>query len=150
MGYVPDGTVIAFVEVTMKHIRYNHPLSSSFNELFSEFDPFSRLLGHRFRDLVSGDSRLPADVFEADDHYVARFQLPGVPKSDVSVNLEPNGELVVSYEREQDSEVAKAGRRLTLPEDANAEEVKAKLEDGILTVTVGKAEVAKPRAITID
>ena len=71
-------------------------------------------------------------------------------RDDVSVNLEPNGELVVSYEREQDSEVAKAGRRLTLPEDANAEEVKAKLEDGILTVTVGKAEVAKPRAITID
>lgn len=134
----------------MKSIRYNHPLNHTFNELLTEFDPFSRLLGHRFRDLVNGDSRLAADLFEAEDSYIARFELPGVPKSDVRVNLEPQGELVVSYEREGESEVARAGRRLTLPDDANPEEVSAKLEDGILTVTVGKADVAKPRTITID
>ena len=145
----------------MKLIRYNHPLDQSINELanwfrepFTEFEPLSRVLGHRFRDLVSGDSRLAADLFDAGEAYVARFHLPGVAKDALKVNLEPNSELVVAFEREQSgdegTELARATRRLVLPEDANADGVKAKLEDGVLTVTIEKTEARKPRTIAID
>ena len=129
-------------------------MSDWFRDPFTEFEPFSRLLGHRFRDVVSGDSRLAVDLFDAGDSYGARFHLPGVLKEDVNVSLEPNAELVVSYEREQEGEgsplVARASRRVSLPDDANADAVSAKLEDGVLTVTVGKSDAAKPRSIEIS
>jgi HSP20 family protein len=149
------------IKPTMKLIRYHHPLNHTLNELSDwirdpsiDFQPFSQLLGHRFRDVVSGNSRLAVDLFDAGEHYGARFHLPGLSKEEVKVSLEPNSELIVSYERQQEGEesplVARASRRVALPEDADVDAVSAKLEDGVLTVTIGKSETTQPRAIEIS
>lgn len=146
----------------MKPIHYHHPLTHTLNELngwfrepFTDFEPFSRFLGHRFRDLVGDDSRLACDLFEDDEHYALRFHLPGIAKKDVRVSWEPSGELLVSYEREEkqgeedEALVARASRRVALPDGVDPESVTAKLTDGVLTVTVGKAPTLKPRTIEI-
>jgi HSP20 family protein len=98
-----------------------------------------------------------ADVSETEDAYVIRAELPGVSKDQVDVQLQDR-ELVISGEI-QDTENGKRRRssrrtgrfeyRTYLPSDINADQVRAELSDGILTVTVPKSEAAKPRKIEI-
>jgi HSP20 family protein len=98
-----------------------------------------------------------ADVSETEDAYVIRAELPGVSKDQVDVQLQDR-ELVISGEI-QDTENGKRRRssrrtgrfeyRTYLPSDIKADQVRAELSDGILTVTVPKSEAAKPRKIEI-
>uniref|UniRef100_M8CP06 Uncharacterized protein n=1 Tax=Aegilops tauschii TaxID=37682 RepID=M8CP06_AEGTA len=88
--------------------------------------------------------------------------LPGVKKEEVKVEVEDGNVLVVSGERTKEKEdkndkwhrversSGKFVRRFRLPEDAKVEEVKAGLENGVLTVTVPKAEVKKPEVKAIE
>jgi HSP20 family protein len=101
-----------------------------------------------------------ADLSETDDAYVVKAELPGVNKDQVNIQMQDR-ELVISGEvpeaesgngsrRHRSSR--RTGRfelRTYLPGDVNADAVTAQLSDGILTVTVPKSEVAKPRKIEI-
>jgi HSP20 family protein len=100
------------------------------------------------------------DVFEYADRYEFRFDVPGVAKSDLKVGLE-NGLLTVEGDRKapelpEDASArcerwtGKFSRSLTLPDNADATSIEAKLENGVLALTVKKAEQAKPRQITIS
>ncbi|MFF4745015.1 Hsp20/alpha crystallin family protein [Streptomyces chengbuensis] len=99
-----------------------------------------------------------ADVTETDDAIVVEIELPGVKSKDIDV--EANGqELVISgeiKEKERKGVLRRSTRRtgafeyrLRLPGDVDAEKVTAEMSAGVLTVTVPKAEVAKPRHIQI-
>jgi HSP20 family protein len=145
----------------MKLIRSN-PSSlarvSDFDEWFRH--PFAGLpsLGHFFSNLgevfpgVSGD-KLAVDVHEDKDNYFASFEVPGVKKEDVKIELN-NGLLTVSAEkREKDGDNESSyslTRSVSVPEGVNVEAIAAKLEDGILNVTLPKAEHRKPRTITLN
>ena len=127
-----------------------------FNDPFSELD---RWFEHAFGDtgrlaqyepLASRQFRL--DVYsDEDNHYVAA-ELPGFKKSDVSIDLH-NAVLTIRAERKEEvngkEHTHRFQRAVTVGDDVNAEKTKAKLEDGILTITLPKAEDRKPREITI-
>lgn len=131
---------------------------SDFDEWFRH--PFAGLpsLGHFFSNLgevfpgVSGD-RLAVDVHEDKDSYFASFEMPGVKKEDVKIELN-NGLLTVSAEkREKDGDSESSfslSRSVSVPDGVKNEAIAAKLEDGILTVTLPKAEHSKPRTITLN
>jgi len=101
-----------------------------------------------------------ADLSETDDAYVVKAELPGVHKDQVNVQLQDR-ELVISGEvaepedgnghrrRHSSRRTGKFELRTYLPSDVNADAVTAQLSDGVLTVTVPKAEAAKPRKIEI-
>ena len=102
-----------------------------------------------------------ADLSETDDAYVVRAELPGVHKDQVNIRLQDR-ELVISGEvaepedgnghRRRHHSSRRTGQfelRTYLPGDVNADAVTAQLSDGVLTVTVPKAEAAKPRKIEI-
>jgi len=99
-----------------------------------------------------------ADVTEADDAYRVEVDLPGVRRDDVDVEVSGQ-ELTVSGEiGERDREgvlrrsTRRTGRfeyRMLLPAEVNTEAVKAGMADGVLTITVPKAEAVKPRHIAI-
>lgn len=99
-----------------------------------------------------------ADVTETDDAYVAEVELPGVRKDDISVEL-AGQELVVGGEHRESGREGRALRRgrraggfeyrVMLPGKADPDKITAVLADGVLTVTVPKAENAKPRRIEI-
>jgi HSP20 family protein len=98
--------------------------------------------------------RLGADLFEDTEAYHLRVELPGVKKEDLRVELE-NAVLTVTYERRSgNKEGEQAGeqyaRSIQVPDGVAADKLSARLEDGILTVTMPKAEASKPRAITIE
>ena len=102
----------------------------------------------------------PVDVFEDENQVVLKADLPDVEQKDIEVKLE-NGTLTLKGERkfEQD-ENAKGYHRLersygqfvryfTLPDTVNPEGVKAEHKNGVLTVTLQKKEIAKPRMIHV-
>ena len=145
----------------MKIIRSN-PFSlgrvSDFEEWFRH--PLAGLpsLGQFFSNLgevfpgVTGD-KLAVDVHEDKDNYFASFEVPGVKKEDVKLELH-NGLLTVSAEKREKNGDAESSYSLTrsvsVPDGVNVDAIAAKLEDGILTVTLPKAEHRKPRTITLN
>ena len=100
------------------------------------------------------------DVHEDKDGYTVRVEVPGMKREDIVVSLQ-DGALVVSGERKEekiteDTEVhrqeryyGKFSRALTLPTAVAGDKVKAVYKDGILTVTLPKAEEAKPKQIDV-
>jgi HSP20 family protein len=104
-----------------------------------------------------------APAFEAKetpDAYVLKADLPGIAEADLDVSVH-NSVLTVAGKRE--AEQRKDGesyslyerqfgtftRSFQLPETADGERVEAKLEAGVLTLTIGKRVEAKPRKIAL-
>lgn len=99
-----------------------------------------------------------ADVSESDDAFTIDVELPGVSSEDI--NVEATGqELIVSGEsRERERKgvmrhsTRRAGRfeyRVMLPGELNTQGINAGLDDGVLTITVPKAEATRPRRVEI-
>jgi HSP20 family protein len=101
------------------------------------------------------------DVREDADNFVIRAELPGLKRDDISVSLQ-DGALVISGERtvekvedgvevhRQERYYGKFQRALSLPAPVAADKIKAQYKDGVLTVTLPKAEEAKPKQIDIS
>jgi HSP20 family protein len=100
------------------------------------------------------------DLVETDEHFVLRADLPGVPESDVSIEVEGNV-LTISGERKTEHEDKHEGyyrieratgafrRMLTLPEGVDADAVTATFDNGVLEVRIPKPAEAKPRRVQI-
>jgi HSP20 family protein len=100
----------------------------------------------------------PLDLYQDNDNVVAVVELPGMRKEDIEISLQ-DGTLSISGERKD--ETMKGGARterfsgkfrrsVTLPSRIDASQVKASYKDGVLTVTLPKAEEAKPKQIQIN
>ena len=96
--------------------------------------------------------QMATDVYEDADNFYARFEVPGVKKEDVKIELD-KGLLSVSVEKRENTDSGDQSQRVTrslsVPESVAADKVGAKLEDGVLTLTLPKQEDRKPRTITI-
>jgi HSP20 family protein len=98
------------------------------------------------------------DLEETDDSYVVEAELAGVKREDVNVELVGN-ELSITGEikeperrgtvRRQSRRTGRFAYRVSLPSHLEPEKVEAKLEGGILEVTVPKSERAQRRRIEI-
>jgi HSP20 family protein len=100
------------------------------------------------------------DVAEDKDGFRVRLELPGLKREDIDVALN-DGALVISGERKaeaaeegttvhlQERYYGKFSRTLTLPAAVATDKVKAAYRDGILTVTLPKAEEAKTKNIVV-
>ncbi|KAL6848223.1 hypothetical protein ACP4OV_022351 [Aristida adscensionis] len=112
-------------------------------------------------DTVSiSDSRI--EVPQTPEAHVFMADLPGVKEEEVKVEVEDGNVLVISGERSKEKEdkndtwhrVERSSgqfmRRFRLPENARVDQVKAGLENGVLTVTVPKAEMKKPEVKAIE
>jgi HSP20 family protein len=129
------------------------------DELNSFFElPFSASFG-RASQLFTGWS--PAlDLYESGDHLVAVVELAGMHKEDIDISLH-DGTLTISGERKRESTngektqrteryVGTFRRSITLPTRVDAGKVSAIYQDGILKVTLPKAEEAKPKQIKVS
>jgi HSP20 family protein len=129
-------------------------------------EPLSRLFESFFNDMqgeeVSNRGWVPpVDIQETEEGYRLQAELPGLTKEDIQITLENNvlrltGERKFEREAKKDSfhrierTYGSFSRAFALPNQVNAEGVQASFENGILTLTIPKAEQAKPRKIAIS
>lgn len=100
----------------------------------------------------SAPARLATDVYEDADNYYARFEVPGVKKDAVKIELHDR-QLTVSIDKTDKSaeseQTYSLTRAITVPDSVASEHIAAKLEEGLLTVTLPKQEQRKPRMIQV-
>ncbi len=100
------------------------------------------------------------DVYQNPDNVVAVLELPGMRKEEIEISLH-DGTLTIAGERKSGSGetdqaerterfVGRFRRTITLPTQVDAGKVSASYKDGILTVTLPKAEEAKPKKIEVS
>ena len=110
---------------------------------------------------MAGAVMTPAvDVEETDTHYILSFDLPGIKKEDLKVEL-LNNELRVSGERKEEHEEKTKTRfqserfqgnffrSFSLPMEVKPEQIETHYSDGVLRIGVPKAEAAKSHLIQI-
>lgn len=139
----------------------------------SEFDDlmnrYNRLFGlsrgseeREGKDLFSRSDWAPAvDIKETSEAFNIEAELPGMTKDDVKVTVQ-DGVLSIQGERKHEEETNDKKhhriervygsflRRFTLPENVDENSIKASFKDGILSLTLTKAEPAEPKAIEVD
>src|SRR5690348_10908381 len=137
-----------------------------FGRLTNLRDEIDRLFDAPLAELARSSQLLsgwtPAfDVYEDKDNVYVRAELPGMRKEDIDLSLH-NGSLSISGERKadeqfKDAEVYRAERffgrfqrTITLPTTVAVDKIKAQYKDGILSVTLPKAEEAKPKHIDVS
>lgn len=141
----------------------------------SSFDPFSSLdIWDPFKDfpfpssssIISRENsafvNTRIDWKETPEAHVFKADLPGLKKEEVKVEIEDDRVLQISGERNVEKEdkndtwhrversSGKFLRRFRLPENAKMDQIKASMENGVLTVTVPKEEVKKPDVKAIE
>ena len=129
-----------------------HSIWNDFAEVQNEFDRFFRRgFGEGARGYYP-----PANIAENADAYVIQARVPGLTKDDVSVELEGRA-LTIRGEHKRDTAnftreeraTGKFERTITFKHALAADKIQAEVKNGILTVTLPKAEEAKPRKIEI-
>jgi HSP20 family protein len=121
------------------------------------FDAYSERPASR-----AGAGVFPAvNIAEDVQAYYVSAELPGVKSADLELNVTANqltlaGERRIPSEAEdvryhrREREAGRFSRAIALPDDIDSDNVAAKLSDGVLLVTIPKAEAAKPRKIAVQ
>ncbi len=135
-------------------------------EPFRELATFQNEMSRLMNGLIEGNGRstqawVPTlDVWETDEDFVFAFDLPGIPESDISVELD-DGALTISAKRERSEELKEDrlyrferrygtfSRTVGVPHGTTENDVHANYKDGVLEVHVRKPEEPKPRKIQI-
>lgn len=101
------------------------------------------------------------DILETDNDLVLKADLPGLEMRDIDIQIE-NGTLTLKGERKFEKEENNKGyhrlersygsfvRYFTVPETIDPEKVRADYHNGVLTITLPKKEIAKPRTVKVQ
>lgn len=129
------------------------PMWSVFDELFNREIP--SVFSQNFN---TGISLPMVNIKETSDAYFVEMAVPGLKKSDFQIDLD-NQILSISTEIEEDSEHTEANytrrefgyasfkRSFTLPETVDDVKIKAKYDEGILSIKLPKKEEAKQKPL---
>ncbi|MGM0545198.1 MAG: Hsp20/alpha crystallin family protein [Bacteroidota bacterium] len=134
-------------------------LRREMDRIFNELIPFS----WRFDDSeVAMRTWTPTtDMFETDGEYIVEVELPGLTKKDIQINCQDNV-LTIEGERKQEKEeehpeylrsersYGTFKRSIILPTSILEDKVKATFKEGVLKVTVPKAEKSKRKSVPIE
>lgn len=112
-------------------------------------------------DVVTSDWAPAVDIKEEENQFLLVADIPGVNPADIDIHME-NGMLSIKGERNTELKTEHEGfkrierkhgvfyRRFNMPEGVDAEGIKAKCDNGVLTLSIPKQDAAKPRKITVN
>ncbi|HTP24903.1 MAG TPA: Hsp20/alpha crystallin family protein [Anaeromyxobacteraceae bacterium] len=148
-------------------VRRVWPSRPAFDSPFTDLDQLRREM-LRLIDAASAETAgvegtgvfPPLNITQDDNNFYLRAEVPGVRANELSVSAVKNrvllaGRRAIEREHEQASYHRKEraegsfNRTVSLPMEVDSGRVEARYADGILTVTLPKAEEAKPRQITV-
>jgi HSP20 family protein len=136
------------------------PYNSSLDRMLT----LNRAFDQAFNGSLAGRVWVPAlDVSERRDAYVVHAELPGVPADQLDISFEQNvltirGSKPASFDTKDDDEVrvfvgervsGSFERSVRLPEFVDPDKIDASMANGLLTITVPKAQAAQARKIAI-
>lgn len=137
---------------------------SAFDQLLNLRNEFNRFFEAPFGQLTRSSEFFngwaPAlDLYEDKDNLIVKAELPGLKRDDIEIALH-EGVLSISGERKHEAQhqgnvsrserfFGRFQRAVSLPKHVDAHNVTATYRDGILTVTLPKAEEAKPKQIQV-
>ncbi|MDD2439845.1 MAG: Hsp20/alpha crystallin family protein [Methanosarcinaceae archaeon] len=119
------------------------------NQLFEDFGPSEEWTEKTFAPLV--------DIMEEEDKIIVTTDLPGVEKEDIELNLKEDLLEINAKCGKEEEETEKGGyfrkersytryyRAIRLPTGVSEENAKAKMENGVLTVTLPKLKLKEPK-----
>jgi len=146
--------------------RPDVPRWSPFRQLTSLREEIDRLFESPMAEMTQSSHQflngwMPAvDLYQDKDHLYLKAELPGMNKEDIEISIH-EGVLTLSGERKQDPKydgaevyrserfLGRFQRTLSLPTLIETEKVKATYKDGMLYVTLPKAEESKPKHIEV-
>ncbi|MBN1483258.1 MAG: Hsp20/alpha crystallin family protein [Chloroflexia bacterium] len=123
---------------------------------------FSESLARSYWDWPEGERTLsvPIDMYETDDHLVVRSDLPGLKPEEVDISITGDTLTIKGEFRSEEEErgdvymqercYGRFQRSVALPTGVDSDAAEATFEDGVLKVTLPKAEEAKPKQITVQ
>lgn len=131
-----------------------------FNTLYNFPSRFDRVFEDFFKSPVRDDRRLaypPLNLSSDDENFYVRAEVPGVKIEDIEITL-TDKTLVLKGERRpvegkfyrQERATGVFHRVVNIATPVDRDAVKASITDGVLTVTLPKAEEVKPRNIAIE
>lgn len=153
----------------MTLVRWNpaHDLMPFQSDMLGMQPGFNRIFESFFRgdasepfDMLRSTWAPSVDIAERDEDYLVKVELPGVNKDDVKITLQDNV-LTIRGEKHQENESKDSRyhrvertyggfqRSFVLPSAVKSEKIDASYKDGILTVSLPKAEEAKPKQIEV-
>ena len=142
-------------------------LNRSMTTTLDRMMTLNRALDEAFTGSMQGNTEtrvwVPAiDLIEKKDAYIVRAELPGVDRSAIDITFEKNiltisGQKSALIEaKEEELRVFAAervsgsfSRSLRMPDYIDGDKIGAEYKDGLLTVTIPKAELAQPRKIEV-
>ena len=144
------------------------------SDKLARYEPFREMLGlrevmnHWFDDFLRAPSsttpfnggRVAIDVMETNDDVIVKAEIPGIKAEEVNISL--SGDLLTirgetkSEQKTQEANYVRQERRfgafertLALPTQIKADKASAEFENGVLTLTLPKAEEVKPKVIKV-
>lgn len=103
---------------------------------------------------------IPMDIKEDDDKFTITAVLPGLAPEEIDIQVQDKnvilkGEFKNIYEEEstyiiRERQSGKFDRTVTLPDILNASKAEARMENGVLSLSIPKSDESKPRTIKIS
>ncbi|MCG8572048.1 MAG: Hsp20/alpha crystallin family protein [Spirochaetes bacterium] len=121
------------------------------NDIFNSFD---RSLSSKEQYKV-----LKSNIVDNEDHYSILLEVPGFLQDEVNIEVKDRVLNVKAEKEKKQDEVkylvkeidySKAGASFSLTKDVDVDTVKAKMENGLLEISIGKKEEEKPKMIKIN
>jgi HSP20 family protein len=129
----------------------------NFNQVFNRYPEYSTALR---RETKPTEWQPGVDIYEADEKYLVRAELPGVDKEAVNVSVDENvltikgtKQFVEAKDGEQwkrvETQYGEFSRSFTLPEEVNVDQVSAAYKNGVLELSIPKVEPKKAKTIDV-
>jgi HSP20 family protein len=146
----------------MAYRRFNGelPVVQLRGEVDRLFDEFFKPAAALHRSLVPARVFPALNIWESGDNFLAEAELPGLKSEDLEISV-VGSELTLKGRRPESADESTSYHRrergtgefsrvVRLPMEVDADKVQAQLQDGVLRLTLPKAEAAKPRKIQVN
>ncbi|HJU72427.1 MAG TPA: Hsp20/alpha crystallin family protein [Gemmatimonadaceae bacterium] len=137
-------------------------MTTPFGSVLTRVASISRAMDDVFAPELSNNWIPPLDATESENAYVVTIDLPGIKRENIKINFD-RGVLTVTGTREGASEQSNGDRfyvreramgtftrSVRFARDVDGDKIDARLENGVLTITVHKAATALPRQIEVQ